>query len=328
MISLFQSSPRFDKSSKWIVILLVALLAGQIAVMLTFGEKGRTAMKNRVERTAAKIINNEAYKTATEREHRIFRSIKLNEFVSSCSWYSAAFGSIVVSILLLSFRWWGAKISPAAKFFSLPSWRLVLWILGISLIALTMRLPRMDLGLYNDEAFNFTRYIHGQFENDAESGNPKFHKHNWPQTLWGNRAANNGVLFSILARVSHDIWQKSTGAVDGEVGEFALRIPSLLAGAAGISVIGLLAYVCIGARASVIAALLTALHPWHLRYSTEARAYGIVMLLATTILLSLILAIREGRWRWWLLFGGAQALCLWAYIGSVYFLIPTNLIAL
>ena len=195
-------------------------------------------------------------------------------------------------------------------------------------MGLAVRLPRMELGLYNDESFAFRRYIHGRFKSDPETGGLKFTKFTWQQTLWENKYGNNGAFYSILARLGHDVWQKSTGAADGEVGEAALRLPSLLAGSASIVVIGLLGYICFGAKASILAALLAALHPWHLRYSTEARPYGVVIFLAAIIILAIILAIREGRWRWWIVFGLAQFLCLWAYIGSLYFLIPINLITL
>ena len=97
----------------------------------------------------------------------------------------------------------------------------------------------MDFSLYNDEAYNFTRYTHGQFKWNEEAGENLFKKASWQKTLWGNQFGNNGQLYSIFSRICHDIWQKKSDAVDGEVSEVALRIPSLIAGVASIAMIGL-----------------------------------------------------------------------------------------
>jgi len=325
----FSFLSRLNGAAKWWLGLLVALLIGQIVMMSSIGLKGRDAIKNRVEKTESRLLKEGVvFENEEQRQGKVIRSIKLNEYISSGLWYGAAVGAGIVSLLILSIMWWGKGIKASSQHINFPSRRILFWILGIMLIGTTLRLPRMELSLYNDESFAFRRFIHGSFKNDTETGELKFHKHSWKQTIWGNIYGNNGAFYSILARAGHDAWQKTTGALDGQVGESALRLPSLIAGSASIVVIGLLGYICSGARASIVAALLTALHPWHLRYSTEARPYGIVIFLAAFILLALILAIREGRWRWWILFGIAQLLCLWAYLGSIYFLVPVNLIAL
>lgn len=326
MVKLFSG---WNTASKlWGVALLVMLIA-QVTLMFSIGVKGRDAIATRVLVTNEKIAAaGTVFADDAQRRHKIIRSIKLSEFISTGLWYGAAVGGMIVLLLFVSITWWSREISPILQNVPFPPRRTLYWILGIALIGLTIRLPRMGLSLYNDESFNFTRFIHGQFKDDKVTGQPTFKGNSWQKTVWGNQHGNNGVFYSILARACHDPWQKMTGAVNGQVSESALRLPSLLAGTASIIVIGLLAYIWGGSRMAMIAAWLASLHPWHLRYSTEARPHGIVILLASLLLLTLILAIREGRWRWWTLFGLTQLLCLWAYIGSVYFLVPLNLTVL
>jgi uncharacterized membrane protein len=37
-------------------------------------------------------------------------------------------------------------------------------------------------------------------------------------------------------------------------------------------------------------------HPWHIRYATEARGYSLAMFLAALVLWFLIAALQEDRW--------------------------------
>ncbi len=321
-------SPNEWKAKIWVVVLIL-LLGVKVFILLDGGAEARDAVSDRLRLTELQIEESgQAFQDQKDRDHKVFRSIRLREFVASGIWYGAAIGVCVVGLLLSTFKWWTRTIPPKPANIRYPSKRTLAWIVAIAVVGLFIRLPRMDFSLYNDEAFNFTRYIHGQFKWNEETGQNEFRKASWQQTAWGNHFGNNGKLYSIMARVSHDAWQKSTGAVDSEVSEFALRVPSLVAGVASIVAIGILGSICLCARTGLIAAILTALHPWHLRYSTEARSYGMVLFFAAIILLSLVLAVREGRWRWWILFSVTQVLCLWSYIGTVYFLLAVNLVVL
>lgn len=312
----------------WITVLNLLLLV-KLFILLDGGTEARDAVIDRLALTTEQIdASGEVFEDEKAKDHKIFRSVRLREFVASGIWYGAAVGICVVGVLLSTIRWWNRVIPPKNAGIQYPSKQVVGWIFAIAFVGLFIRLPRMDFSLYNDESFNFTRYIHGQFKPDKETGELKFRKVSWQQTAWGNHFGNNGELYSIAARASHDFWQKQNNTADGEVSEVALRIPSLLAGVGSIIIISLCGVLCFGTRTGIIAAILTALHPWHIRYSTEARSYGMVLLFSAIILLSLVLAIREGRWRWWLLFLLTEVLCLWAYIGSVYFLLAVNLVAL
>jgi 4-amino-4-deoxy-L-arabinose transferase-like glycosyltransferase len=82
----------------------------------------------------------------------------------------------------------------------------------------------------------------------------------------------------------------------------ALRAPSLIAGVLTIPLVYQLGLRAVGRRAGLIACGLVALSPFAIYYSTEARAYAVMMLLASGATLSLLLALDTARRRWWVLY--------------------------
>ena len=81
--------------------------------------------------------------------------------------------------------------------------------------------------------------------------------------------------------------------------EFALRSFSALAGVATIPAIYLLGKQLFGARAGRVAALLLCVHTFHIRYSQEARAYSLLMLLAVLSSLFLLRSLEDpSRHNW------------------------------
>ena len=81
--------------------------------------------------------------------------------------------------------------------------------------------------------------------------------------------------------------------------EFAVRLPSLLAGVALVPALYWVGSVIYDKRTGWVAALLAALAPFTVWYSQEARMYAIFMLLATLAIGAQIQAIRLGRTVWW-----------------------------
>jgi len=75
----------------------------------------------------------------------------------------------------------------------------------------------------------------------------------------------------------------------------ALRLPSLLAGTLTIPAVYLLGTRTVGRRPALVAAALATVSPFMIFYSTEARAYGLLMLLVTGSTLSMLLAVDTGR---------------------------------
>jgi 4-amino-4-deoxy-L-arabinose transferase-like glycosyltransferase len=86
-----------------------------------------------------------------------------------------------------------------------------------------------------------------------------------------------------------------------------LRAPALVAGVVTIPLVYLLGRRLVGRSAALVATALTALSPFMIYYSGEARSYGLMMALVLGSTLSMLLAVDTGRARWWVVYGA----CSW-----------------
>lgn len=250
--------------------------------------------------------------------------------LAACAWFGAA-----VALWLSRFWLWNTAKRNSAQDNARPLMDRGFF-LGVGLIillALFIRWPRMNLSLYNDEVDVFRTSIEGDWRGkdffDLESDElPEFRPVSWQETVWGNRIGNNHSLHSILARAGYDTWHRISGQPEGAIAEWPLRLPPLILGLISIGAIAVLARLLTGnGRAGWIVAFLLAIHPWHLRYSTEARGYGMVFGFSTLAILFLALAVQRGGWRWWLGFGAAQMATLWSCFGSLHLILALNLVA-
>ncbi|MEA2305009.1 MAG: mannosyltransferase [Solirubrobacteraceae bacterium] len=99
-----------------------------------------------------------------------------------------------------------------------------------------------------------------------------------------------------------------------------VRGPSLIAGIASIPLMYRLALRTIGPRAALIAAALTAVAPFPLYYSTEARAYGLMMALVIGSTLALLTAVDTRRARWWVVYAICSCAAVYAHYTCVFVL--------
>ncbi len=97
-----------------------------------------------------------------------------------------------------------------------------------------------------------------------------------------------------------------------------LRAPALVAGTATIPVIYLLGLRTIGRGAALVAAALTALAPFMIYYSAEARGYGVAVLLVTLSTLAMLAALGDGRVRWWVLYAACSCAAVYTHYTSVF----------
>jgi mannosyltransferase len=95
-------------------------------------------------------------------------------------------------------------------------------------------------------------------------------------------------------------------------GDFALRIPSLLAGIALIPVVAWLAGDLFDRRTAIAAAMFTAVAPALVWYSQEVSAYALVTLFGTLAVVGATRAIRRGRPADWALHAVAASLAVWS----------------
>lgn len=131
--------------------------------------------------------------------------------------------------------------------------------------------------------------------------------HRYP---WGATAEISPPLYFMAAWLTTQL---------GHAAEL-VRGPSVLAGALSIPVIYLLGQRTVGRRAALVAAALTALSPFMIYYSAEARPYALMMLLVMVSTLAMLAAVDDGRARWWVMYAVASCAAVYAHYTCVFVL--------
>ena len=299
----------------WFVVLgLLALVAVVILVWLKGGDAAAAAQWWRTMRGDRTMV-------------------KYLVFVRGGLTVAAWLALFVTGALFATWRWWNAK--PAAE----PGigtcqpdrkWRTFLLVIVLPvLLAGMVRWPRMSLSLYNDEADATVRFTQGIYKGSskdlANDKLPDFRTPSWIETAWEDHLANNHPLHNLLARWLNGQWHAAEGiSIKGIVREIPLRFPAFLGGLLSVGAAGALALRMGLRRSAFIVPFILAVHPWHVRFTTEARGYGLLMGFISLGLWFLAGALTEDRLpaerrrARWLGFGVCQALALWAYPGAVY----------
>jgi mannosyltransferase len=96
--------------------------------------------------------------------------------------------------------------------------------------------------------------------------------------------------------------------------EFVVRSLSVVAGVLAIPAIYLLGRHLFGARAGRVAAILLSVHAFHIRYSQEARAYSLSMLLAVVSSLLLLRSLERPSRKSWLAYILVSVLMVYAQV--------------
>jgi 4-amino-4-deoxy-L-arabinose transferase-like glycosyltransferase len=92
-----------------------------------------------------------------------------------------------------------------------------------------------------------------------------------------------------------------------------VRGPSLIAGAVSIPVVYLLGLRTVGRSAALVSAAITAVAPFMIHQSTEARGYALMMLLVALSTLAMLLAVDTRRARWWVLYGACSCAAMYTH---------------
>ncbi|MEM8953951.1 MAG: glycosyltransferase family 39 protein [Verrucomicrobiota bacterium] len=246
-------------------------------------------------------------------------------------WWATLANTIVLVIGLATVRWW---LNPSPRIpagylsrFDPPSLIgrnfLISALIAAVVLGAWMRIPRMDVSLYFDELHTMRVYTVGK-QQQEENNTLRFRPAKWTETLWLNRESNNHTFYSILSRLSLDMWKKMGLREEGRMSEVAARLPPLIAGLATIFLIGWFLHRLGFPIAGILAAFILALHPWHIRYSTDARGYAICLFFVTLLFLFLLRALRSGKWHDWLAYGACQFAALYSYLGSLYVPVAVN----
>lgn len=243
-------------------------------------------------------------------------------------YWVAAGVAVVTATLLATAHLWFDRLPPPERPDFAPPPRPSRWVIGAVLLAVLTGIaagsPRMDESLWDDELYNVRRSIWGSYVEHPRTGQLEARPVKLRDTFWYYRKPNNHVVHSLLARASLSVWAAATDPPLRFVSEVALRIPAMLAGAGSIAAVAWLLWRLGFAGAGVIAAWILALHPWHIRYLSEARGYSLAMCLISVTLLLAVAVLRRGSWRRWIALGVGQLLLLWTYPATLYHVVLLN----
>lgn len=257
-------------------------------------------------------------------------SKKLGHIVGYFSFWAAVVNLFLLAGLFATAPWWAGDIDSSSRVHAAASprsrlfWPLVLLAVGFCAVCAGLR---MDFGFAHDENYSARHVIAGEYRVNQED-RVSLRTPSWEHTLFYYKKPNNHVLHSILARLSWSTWKSLAPGNSWHVREWVIRVPAFLAGLGAIVSLALLLRHLVSARAGLLAAWLLAIHPWHIRYTSEARGYSLVLFLIPLILLFWCCALESARWRWWLAWAVAQFALVYTYPGAIYVLVLLNLLTL
>ncbi len=256
------------------------------------------------------------------------KTLRLRDYVVQGVWYGTAVNTVAAFSLLVLLPFW-LRERNALMVLHKPGkpagWAFWGAVVAAVVVGAALRLPRMTHSLWNDEEYSLRRYVHGcQKESATTPGTLEFDAVTWQETFFLNRGANNHIIFSVMARISLAAWRALTGADAAAFSESAYRLPSFIAGLLSIVLIARLGALRGFGWTGAGAAWLLALHPWHVRYSAEARGYALMILFILLATWFLSAAFESSRWRFWLGYGVCQALYMLCFPGAIYLAATLN----
>jgi uncharacterized membrane protein len=170
-----------------------------------------------------------------------------------------------------------------------------LWLLAILAIALVLRVPGLNAGLWYDEVDTLVHYTRLPIA----------------ELLTTYPSLNHHVLFTLEAKISILLFGESA---------WALRLPALLFGVASVWALWLVAKEITGVWETRLSALLLAVSYHHVWFSQNARGYtGMLffVLLATYFLLR---GARRPTFGIWTAYGVAAALAVYTHLSAAFFI--------
>ena len=252
------------------------------------------------------------------------RERPLRERIDAGLWWASLVNAFGCAALLATARWWarplagerasarGPAPSPPPRRRPSHAWLAV--VLAAMVLALGLRLPLAQKSLWWDEGWTIRQVAVGWWEpSNGPFSELRFKEGGLSRALWYWEKPTNHVLYSVSAWTSLAGWRAVSGADPRAFDELAYRLPSLVASALSVGVIALLVRGFGLPGAALVAGLLLAIHPWHIRYGVDGRAYGLVILFTLAGALGLSRWLRSLAWRDLLLYAGSQWLLIWTY---------------
>lgn len=131
--------------------------------------------------------------------------------------------------------------------------------------------------------------------------------------IWNDQTGGNHYLFSIIHKLTTNAWRTWNGLPSDAFNETVSRLPLLVAGLGSIIAIALFLNWLGRPHAGLFAAFYLAIHPWHIRYSTEAKGYMLMLLFFILAVWALLHALRSGTWKAWIQFAIMELLAIYSW---------------
>ncbi len=254
--------------------------------------------------------------------------LRPHDYAAAFGWWITAVNACALALLAWKFPWLARPTPPATlPAFGAPRPGPPRWLAAGVLAAMAslavIAAPRLDDALWTDEKYMVAHSIAGVYEYD-DAGELIFDQASWPETFFYYRKPNNHVPYSIAARVFWDVWRGVTRPDDLRASETSVRLPALLGGMAAVGTLAWLLFRLGFTSAAFCAAWLLALHPWFLRYASEARGYAFLLALLPVSLVAAFRVLERGSWDRWAVYGAVQMLLLWTYPGAIFVPVVLN----
>lgn len=249
-------------------------------------------------------------------------------FVAAYVWWASLANLVLVGVLVATRRLWvgGAEAPVELASYAPPEgadagrpW--FRWLLLAAVAAhLVVAGPRLFHSWWGDEEHTVRQAIVGEWY--VVDGALDHDDIKWRDAFFYYTQGNNPVPLSAAGLLSWKIWTALGG--DPWRCEPAVRAVPFVLGALSVLLAGLFLRRVGLPTAGVLAAWILVLHPWHLRYATQIRAYPMVLMLVSAALLAVVGVLHRGTWRRWALHGLVQFLTLWVYPGALWFVATLN----
>jgi hypothetical protein len=256
------------------------------------------------------------------------------DYVRIYGWIAGAINVVLLACLAILCPWWAKlrKLTPRSATLversATPRW---FWPLVIVAMATTFfySLPRMTDGFWDDEELNVRSTLWGKFKPNKKTGEVEFARFGWLETVYGySKGPNTHTLFSILSRACEEAWNLVDKPKGFPLVEWPFRVPALLFGVLAVAAFAWLLREFGMPATGVAAAWLLAVHPWSIRYASEARGYSFVIFIVPVLFVFWQRAMMIGAWRWWSAYALAEFSLFYCYPGSAFILITLNLLTL
>jgi Dolichyl-phosphate-mannose-protein mannosyltransferase len=179
----------------------------------------------------------------------------------------------------------------------LSTWAPAATLMLLILAGSALRLSVMQETLFGDE--HSTRFIVAQADSVPDL-----------VSIIHTDAEITPPLYFLFAWLSAQIWSAPE----------LLRLPSLLAGVALIPLVYLIGLRTIGRRAALTASALTALSPFMIYYSAEARSYGLMITLVALSTFAMLKGTEDRQAPWWVLYAAATCGAVYSHYTAVFVL--------